>query len=165
MSRKAKFIIFSICAILVINSLGLFMPQKAYAAQTKEVVKFNVDGKRYYVKVLNYDYDKNQYISINDFAKALSDTDKAFETEWTTKDGESCLVLKPTSRYQVEETEFEEVNPDDNKVNLTRKRMYINIDGNFDGTKYTINKMTVDCETNNRYVYKVIKEYVEGKNK
>ena len=45
--------------------------------------------------------------------------------------------------------------------NQEYKKQYI-ID-NFDGTKYTINKMTVDCETNNRYVYKVIKEYVEGK--
>lgn len=150
MSRKVKCIIFSICAILVINSLGILMPQKAYAAQTKEVAKFNVDGKRYYVKVLNYDYDNNQYISINDFAKALSDTDKAFETEWTSKDGETCLVLKPTSRYQVEENEYEEVNPEDNKVNLTRKRMYINIGGN-DYSFYMIpdsSKNERDCYVN-----------------
>ena len=35
---------------------------------------------------------------------------------------------------------------------------------NFDGTKYTINKLVLACETTTRYVYKVIKEFVEGKN-
>ena len=36
---------------------------------------------------------------------------------------------------------------------------------NFDGTKYTINKLVLACETTTRYVYKVIKEFVEGKKK
>lgn len=45
--------------------------------------------------------------------------------------------------------------------NQKYKKQYI-ID-NFDGTKYTINKLVLACETTTRYVYKVIKEFVEGK--
>lgn len=45
--------------------------------------------------------------------------------------------------------------------NQPYKKQYI-ID-NFDGTKYTLNKIVADCETTIRYVYKVIEEHVKGK--
>lgn len=45
--------------------------------------------------------------------------------------------------------------------NQKYKKQYI-ID-NFDGTKYTINKLVLAYETITRYVYKVIKEFVEHK--
>ena len=47
--------------------------------------------------------------------------------------------------------------------NQSYKRQYI-ID-NIDGTKYTINKLVLACETTTRYVYKVIEEHLKGKNK
>lgn len=43
--------------------------------------------------------------------------------------------------------------------NQPYKRQYI-ID-NFDGTKQSINNLTLECKTTTRFVYKVIKEHVE----
>lgn len=148
MNRRHKFSAVILCIILIINFWGI--SQDVYAAQTKEVIKVHVDDKSYDVRVLNYDYDNNQYISLNDFATALSDTDKAFEVEWTSKDGETCIVLNSVAKYQPEETEIERVDPDDNKVNHNRKRMLINIDGN-DYSFYMIpvsDKNDKDCYVN-----------------
>lgn len=44
------------------------------------------------------------------------------------------------------------------------KRRYIL--NNYDGTKYTINRLAVECNLSQRYVYKIIKEHLENnKNK
>ncbi len=47
--------------------------------------------------------------------------------------------------------------------NQPYKRQYV-ID-NFDGTRTSMLETVRSCKTNQRYVYKVIKEYVEGKKK
>lgn len=48
-----------------------------------------------------------------------------------------------------------------NYCNQKYKKQYII--NNYDGTKKSINKIVKACDTNTRYVYKVIKEYKEGK--
>ena len=45
--------------------------------------------------------------------------------------------------------------------NQPYKRQYI-ID-NFDGTKQSINNLTLECKTTTRFVYKVLEERTEGK--
>ena len=131
--------IIALCLILSMLFIMFVIPFDSYASQTKETIKVNVDGTEYDVKALNHDYDNNVYISLNDMAQALKDTKRAYEVEWTTKDGQTCIVLKEGSTVTDEQnedaadTESDKADSDeseDNKVNYTRKRFLINIGGN-----------------------------------
>ncbi len=129
---------------------------QAMASQTKETVKVSINGNESSIRVLNHDYDKNMYISMNDMSDLLKDTDKAFIVEWTSKDGQTCVVLKPgksedeTDTDKKEEEEASQEDGEDDKVNYTRKRMLINIGGN-DYSFYAIpvsEKDYKDCYVN-----------------
>ena len=127
------------------------------ASQTKQTVKVNLNGNESSIRVLNHDYDKNMYISMNDMSVLLKDTDKAFTVEWTSKDGQTCVVLRPGKTEDEiqpdtgeESAETAQENSEDDKVNYTRKRMLINIGGN-DYSFYVIpvsEKDYKDCYVN-----------------
>ena len=152
--------IISVFLILSMILMMFVIPVDSYASQTKETVKVNVDGTEYDVKVLNHDYDNNMYISLNDMALALKDTKRAYEVEWTSKDGQTCIVLKEGSTTKEDDADKEASDTDsektesdendDNKVNFTRKRFLINIGGN-DYSFYMIpvsDKDSKDCYVN-----------------
>ena len=129
---------------------------QAMASQTKETVKVSINGNESSIRVLNHDYDKNMYISMNDMSDLLKNTDKAFIVEWTSKDGQTCVVLKPgksedeADTNKKEEEEASQEDGEDDKVNYTRKRMLINIGGN-DYSFYAIpvsEKDYKDCYVN-----------------
>ncbi len=147
MSRLNRLFTYILCAVLLTNAFGLFFPAKAEAAQIKEMYKVHVDEQEFNVHVLNFDFENNIYISINDFALALADTDKAYEALWDSRDGESILILNPVERRQLEEDELvasEDVSDDGTRY--SRKRMLINIAGN----DYSFYMITVgkDCYVN-----------------
>ena len=112
----------------------LFGCMYCMASQTKETVRISINGSESDIRVLNHDYENNMYISMNDMSVLLKDTDRAFTVEWTTKDGQTCVVLKPgkTEKDALQEKtdEIDTDAQDDEKVNYTRKRMLINIGGN-----------------------------------
>ena len=83
---------------------------QAMASQTKETVKVSINGNESSIRVLNHDYDKNMYISMNDMSDLLKDTDKAFIVEWTSKDGQTCVVLKPGKSEDETDTDKKEYN-------------------------------------------------------
>ena len=130
---------------------------RGVASQTKETVKISINGTESNIRVLNHDYDNNMYISMNDMSDLLKDTDKAFTVEWTNKDGQTCVVLKPgrsenetDNDINPEKQEPTEENEEDNKVNYTRKRIFVNIGGN-DYSFYAIpvsEKDYKDCYVN-----------------
>ena len=128
---------------------------QAMASQTKEIVKVSINGNESSIRVLNHDYDKNMYISMNDMSDLLKDTDKAFIVEWTSKDGQTCVVLKPgksedETDIDKKEEEASQEDGEDDKVNYTRKRMLINLGGN-DYSFYAIpvsEKDYKDCYVN-----------------
>lgn len=128
--KKIKFFAYFIATVLLINTLGMFMTQSVYASDTMETVTVNVDGDNHIVKVINYDFDNNQYISLNDLSKAFAGTDRAFELEWDSKDGLTYVMVKSTSEQEDEESDEPDVMDEPQKVNITRKKMFIGIDGN-----------------------------------
>lgn len=109
----------------------------AYASQTREVVTVVIDGVQRELKVLNHDYDNNMYISLNDMSDILKDTGKAYTPEWSSKDGQTYIILQ--QGHSSEESEDEQsanetdskadADETDNKVNYTRKRLLLNIGG------------------------------------
>jgi len=130
-----------------------------WADQTKETIKINVDGNQSDVRVLNHDYDNNMYISMNDLLYSLNDTGLEFSVDWTVKDGQTYIVLSKNELSDEWIDEYEEhsiTETDDNeedtadKVNYTRKRILICIDGN-DYSLYMIpvtEKDYKDCYVN-----------------
>ena len=132
----------------------LFGCMHCMASPTKETVRISINGSESDIRVLNHDYENNMYISMNDMSVLLKDTDRAFTVEWTTKDGQTCVVLKPgkteEDALQEKTDEIDTDAQDDEKVNYTRKRMLINIGGN-DYSFYVIpvsEKDYKDCYVN-----------------
>ncbi|MCR5799913.1 MAG: serine hydrolase [Lachnospiraceae bacterium] len=121
---------------------GIFFDAfRSYAVQIPETTVINIDGTNYEVHVLNHDYDNNMYLSLKDMSVALGNTDKAFVLERSqTEDGESRINLTPCAKGTVTEPEEDEdsdkseddidMDTDDNgRVNFTRKRQLLNING------------------------------------
>ena len=63
----------------------------------------------------------------------------------------ALIFSSPGLTVSIPKTAFKEV----------KERYILN---NYDGRKYTINKMAVECDLSQRHVYKIIKEHLE-KNK
>lgn len=152
MKKISKYISLLICMTLMSNMLALVLPGRAYAAQTCEIVKVNVDGAEYEARALNHEFENNIYLSMTDLSKAMADTDRAFEVVWSQKDGETMIVLEPKSSGEGLEEEADEDSWGDfengEQVNFTRKRMPLRI-GDNDYSFYII----VSSEKNDKECY------------
>lgn len=129
--RCKRHIALIMSAILTATVIGMNIPQRAYAAQTREMVKVYVDNRDYDVRALDFEFNNNTYLSLDDLSVAFSNTERAFEVEKTTKDGETYIKLNsvlPDSTSEIEDIRdgFEE----GQEVNFTRKRILIHIGEN-----------------------------------
>ena len=86
------------------------------------------------VKMLNFDYKNNSYLSLRDLAMNLNNTSKSFSVSFGYKDNELCTVIKIHEMYEpvgTENTPFsEETMAGDALVNLKRSRLSLTIDDN-----------------------------------
>ncbi len=139
-----------------ITSIILFMmlSLNVYAAQTKEILKVNIEGEEKDLRILNQEYENNVYISLTDMSYILKDTEKAFVVEFGSKDGMSYVELKDgvisEEDYAFDKESFLPEEEKDEKVNYARKRNLIGIDGN-DYSFYSIivnEKEYKDCYVN-----------------
>lgn len=86
------------------------------------------------VKMLNFEYKNNSYLSLRDLAMNLSNTSKSFSVTFTRKDDDLCTVIKTHDMYEpvgTENTPFdEETLKDDSIVNYKRSKLCLTIDDN-----------------------------------
>lgn len=115
---------------LLLTGFSAVIPCKVMAAQTKETIVVKVDGNEHHVKALNHEFDNNLYLSLQDLAYAMNDTDKAFELQWVERDGDNIAVLQSVQRGSIEE--YDEPSMDitddgDNSAKYARKKVFIQI--------------------------------------
>lgn len=118
-------------SVILVAMLFANIPVKA--AQTKETIIVNVDGAKHVVRALNHEYDNNLYISMKDMAYAMNKTGKAFELNWTERDGETIAVLQEVtsgSMTEYDEPQMLSGDDEDNEVKHTRKKVFIELGGN-----------------------------------
>lgn len=150
--NRVKCIALTVATVMLINILGIIPSDSVYASDIREVKTIVVDKEEKEVRVINYDFTNNQYISLNDLSRAFEGTEKAFDTEWTTKDGVTCVVIN-WDRGDSDEDDgdsYVDMPDEPEKVSYSRKRIFINIDGN-DYYLYAIpvnEKNEKDCYVN-----------------
>lgn len=152
--RFRKNIALIICMIIMINMLTLVGRKDVYAAQICEIVTVHVDGVDYKVRGLNHEYDNNLYLSLVDLSKAMAETDRAFEVEFSVKDDDDYIIMQPATGMDATGEESEEEDPFENftdgeAVKLTRKRIPVKI-GDNDFSFYII--MSPNKENRNCYM-------------
>ena len=138
MSRTKKMIAFILALVI---SLTLF-PIQGYCGQLRRTVNLVVNGEDAgLIRVIDYDYDGNLYLSMRDLGQALNKTDMAFEVELTeNEDGESVFVLGNISgddsvaaddsgQAEDKEAYVVEAIEENEDITITRKRMFVEMDG------------------------------------
>lgn len=130
--------------ITVILTISLFVsafctncivPVSASCSEIAENVNVFINGNPGgIVKMLNFDYKNNGYLSLRDLAMNLNNTSKSFSVSFERKDDELCTVIKTHEMYEpvgTENTPFdEETLKGDALVNFKRNKLCLTLDDN-----------------------------------
>ena len=84
--------------LLSVALVCCILPTKAFASyEIPGTCQVQADtGTAYTVKILDYDYDNNTYVSLRDMAMVLKDTDKSFDLTIT----KNAVALNPGETYE-----------------------------------------------------------------
>lgn len=113
------------------QGLALFVPvQCSQIAENLEV--YVAGNKAETIKMLNFDYKNNSYLSLRDLAMNLKNTSKGFSVSFTRKEDELYTIIKTNALYEPVGSENlpfdEEVMKDYSIVNHKRSRLCLCID-------------------------------------